>query len=150
MKKIIFYTIVVFVVIQFIPTTLPDIMEYNPNDLLVTSNVPENVATLLRTSCYDCHSNETVYPWYSYIAPVSFLVKRDTEKGREKLNFSNWNTFKKSKKAKYLDEIAEEVNEGKMPMKIYTFIHKDAKLSEKDKNIIINWSDEYAESLFSK
>ena len=149
MKKAAIIILVFFVIIQAVPQHLPEVTKDNPDDLIKTANVPSEVADILRKACYDCHSNETVYPWYSHIAPVSFLVKRDTEEGREELNFSYWNKLKKSKKAKALDEIAEEVQEGEMPMGIYTNIHRDAKLTEKEKEVLINWTESYAESLFS-
>jgi hypothetical protein len=86
---------------------------------------------ILRRACFDCHSNETIWPWYSTVAPVSWLFSYDVNKGREKLNFSN---------GKYSDlkEIAEEVREGKMPLKRYIFLHPEARLTEKDKEALIN------------
>ncbi len=150
MKKVVFLIMVIFVLLQLIPTNLPEPVTDNPDDLLKTAKVPTEVAALLKKSCYDCHSNETVYPWYAHIVPVSFLVKRDIEEGKKELNFSLWGQLKKSKKAKMLDEISEEISEGDMPMKIYTLIHRDAVLSEKDKELLINWTESYAESLFSK
>lgn len=148
MKKIIVILVAVLIVIQFIPASLPEVTLNNPDDLLKTANVPENIAQKLRASCYDCHSNETVYPWYSYVAPVSFLVSRDTREGRKKLNFSNWNQLSRVKKAKFLDEINDELSEGEMPMKIYTIIHRDASLSDEENTALQNWADSYVESLF--
>ncbi len=150
MKKLIFYFVIIFILVQFIPVNLPETSKNNPDDLITTAHVPPDVAKILKTSCYDCHSNETVYPWYSHVVPISFLVKRDIEEGKEELNFSEWNKLKKSKKAKKLDEISEEISEDEMPMKIYTIIHRDAVLSEKQKEKLINWAENYAESLFSE
>lgn len=150
MKKTILILLLIVVAIQFIPRGLPQVKTDNPGDLIKTAQVPGNIAKILKTSCYDCHSNETKYLWYSYIVPVNFLIKRDVEEGREHLNFSEWAGLKKSKKAKALDEISEEVDEDEMPMGIYTLIHLDAKLSEKDKKALIDWTENYAESLFSK
>ena len=110
--------------------------------------LPEEISVKLRASCYDCHSNETIYPWYSYVAPISFLVARDTEVGREELNFSNWESLSKSKKAKYLTKIIESIEEGDMPFPAYLITHSDAALSEKEKESMINWADTFAESLF--
>jgi len=148
MKKLLVILIAIFILIQFIPANLPDISDNNPNDLLLSANVPADISKMLKASCYDCHSNETVYPWYSYVAPVSFLVSRDTREGRKKLNFSNWKKLSKVKKAKYLDEIIDEVTEGDMPMLIYPITHPDAKLSEKDRESINIWAENYADSLF--
>ena len=148
MKKIVIAIVILLVVIQFFPVNLPEVNTDNSGDLLKNADVPEEVAEILKTSCYDCHSNETVYPWYSHVAPVSYLVKRDVEKGREELNFSEWTKLKKSKKLTKLDEISDEVKEGDMPMSIYTLIHSHAKLSDKQKELIINWADKYAEEVF--
>jgi hypothetical protein len=148
MKKLLVILIAIFILIQFIPANLPDISDNNPYDLLLSANVPADISKILKASCYDCHSNETVYPWYSYVAPVSFLVSRDTREGRKKLNFSNWRKLSKVKKAKYLDEIIDEVTEGDMPMLIYPITHPDAKLSEKDRESINIWAENYADSLF--
>ncbi|RLD69926.1 MAG: cytochrome C, partial [Bacteroidetes bacterium] len=98
--------------------------------------------------CYDCHSNETNYPWYSYVAPVSWLVGKDIREGREELNFSEWESLSKIDKAKHLDNIIDEVSDGDMPMNIYTIIHTDAKLSSEEIEQLANWAEDYAESLF--
>jgi hypothetical protein len=149
MKKVLYAIVILLVIIQFIPANLPEVSLNNPNDLIVNNiDIPEDVKLILRTSCYDCHSNETHYPWYSYVAPVSFLVSRDTKVGREELNFSNWNKYSKSDMAGILDGISEEVSEGEMPMKIFTLIHQDASLSEQEKEIIVDWADIFVESLF--
>ncbi len=149
MKKILYILVILLAVIQFIPANLPDVSTDNPNDLIVNnSDIPEDVKLSLKTSCYDCHSNETHYPWYSYVAPVSFLVSRDTKVGREELNFSNWTEYSKSDLAGILDGISEEVSEGEMPMKIFTIIHQDASLSDQEKEIIVDWADVFLEKLF--
>lgn len=140
--------IAIVVVMQLIPSGLPEVISENENDLIVNSNVPDSVAYLLKNTCYDCHSNETVYPWYSYVAPVSWLVARDTKLGRAELNFSNWESNDKMHKAKYLDDIIDEVSDGGMPMAIYPLMHPEAKLKKSDRQMIVDWAEEYAEGLF--
>ncbi len=110
--------------------------------------MPKEIAVMLRTSCYDCHSNETNYPWYSFVAPVSWLVKRDAQEGREHLNFSIWNSLEKSDKAEGYYEIAEEVEEGEMPMKIYPIIHWKASLNDSERQAIAKWAEASAEKLY--
>ena len=88
--RILIGLVVLFILLQLIPSPLPVVRQENPKDLLKNNDIPAEIAGLLRTSCYDCHSNETRYPWYSYVAPVSWLVRRDTHEGREHLNFSDW------------------------------------------------------------
>ncbi len=149
-KGKVFGLIIVFllVLIQFVPAGLPDTIAENENDLLYNNQIPEQVAVILKTSCYDCHSNETNYPWYSYVAPVSWLVGKDIREGREELNFSEWESLSKIDKAKHLDNIIDEVSDGDMPMNIYTIIHTDAKLSSEEIEQLANWVEDYAESLF--
>ncbi len=138
-KKIIKYSIIglaiIFVVIQFIP-----VKRYNPP---ITSeiNTPPEVKNVLQRSCYDCHSNETDWHFYSYVAPVSWLVARDVNKGREELNFSEWNKYDNKKRNKKIKEIDKEVAEGEMPMKLYLITHPSADLTENEKQIIKNWTD---------
>jgi len=148
LKKILISVFVLLIIIQFIPTELPKVISENKNDLLANNNFPIEIEKQIRTSCYDCHSNETIYPWYSYIAPVSFLVIRDTKEGREALNFSDWENLDKRKKAKHLTNIIDEIEEGDMPFPPYLITHRDAKLSEETKNALMDWADSYAESLF--
>lgn len=138
----------IVVIMQLIPSGRPEVINENPNGLMVNNNIPDSVANILRTTCYDCHSNETNYPWYSYVAPVSWLISRDTKLGRAELNFSIWESNDKMKKAKLLSDIVEEVSDGGMPMAIYPLMHPEAKLTKADRQMIVDWADSYAESLF--
>jgi signal recognition particle subunit SEC65 len=147
-KKIVLGLILLFIIIQFIPANRPLVILDNPNDIMVNNDVPENIEDILRTSCYDCHSNETVYPWYAYVSPVSLLVSKDTREGRSELNFSEWENLDKIEKAEILDEIEEEVEEGEMPMKIYPITHPKAKLSNSEREELMIWAQSMAESLF--
>jgi len=147
-KTIWIILVAIVVIMQLIPSGRPEVIKENPKGLFANNNVPDSVVYLLRTTCYDCHSNETIYPWYSYVAPVSWLVARDTRLGREELNFSNWESNDKMKKAKLLDDIVEEVSDGGMPMAIYPLMHPEAKLKKSDRQMIVDWADSHAESLF--
>lgn len=140
--------ITIVVIMQLIPSGRPEVIMENPNGLMVNNNIPDSVANILRTTCYDCHSNETNYPWYSYVAPVSWLISRDTKLGRAELNFSIWESNDKMRKAKLLSDIIEQVSEGGMPMAIYPLMHPEAKLTKADRQMIVDWADSYAESLF--
>lgn len=148
LKFTLLIVLLIIVAIQFIPTNKPEVSLTNENDLIYNNQLPENVAIMLKESCYDCHSNETIYPWYSYVAPVSWLVVRDIELGREELNFSLWESQSKIDKAKQLDNIIDEVMEENMPMPIYTITHPSAKLDEKNRQHLADWAESYAESLF--
>lgn len=148
LKLTLLIILLVLVAIQFIPADKPEVSLTNENDLIYNNQLPENVAVLLKESCYDCHSNETIYPWYSYVAPVSWLVVRDIEVGREELNFSHWESQSKIDKAKQLDNIIDEVIDENMPMPIYTIMHSNAKLSKENRQVLAEWAESYAESLF--
>lgn len=132
---------VIGIAIQLIPNELPVVETNNPDDLIGSGVVEGEVAGILKSACYDCHSNETKYPWYSYVAPVSWLVAKDTREGREELNFSTWQQYDMMEKLEKLDDIAIEVGEGEMPMKIYTYIHSEAKLTDAQRQLIITWAE---------
>lgn len=123
------------ILIQFIP-----INRNNPpvdNNLVIST--PKDVEVILKNSCYDCHSNKTIWPVYSYIAPISWLVAKDVKNGREELNFSEWNKLDDSKMEKKKEEIIEEISRDTMPLPIYLITHPSAKLSENDKLLLKNW-----------
>ena len=133
MKKILIVLVVILIGIQFIPverTNPPVSWDINP---------PANISEILRTSCYDCHSNETIWPWYSKIAPVSFLVAGDVNEGRKHLNFSEWDKYEADKREKILEEIVEEIEKEAMPLSSYTFTHPNAKLDDHRIKLIKEW-----------
>lgn len=107
---------------------------------------PEARAVLAR-ACLDCHSNQTVWPWYSKVAPVSWLVVKDVREGRKDLNFSTWSMYTAKKQRKLLRESLEEVKEGAMPLWIYWVGHPEARLSEADRAVLQAWVDERVAAL---
>lgn len=126
--------VVLAIVIQFIP-----VERSNPPVTAPLETSPDLTA-ILRRACYDCHSNETVWPAYSRIAPLSWLIAHDVSEGREHLNFSTWGEYSAKKQAKLLKEIWEEVDEGEMPPFQYYPTHPEARLSKQDKGIIHVWA----------
>lgn len=146
-RIIVLVLVAIVLILQLIPNKLPENLGPGKDDIILTGTADAAIGDILRTSCYDCHSNEVTYPWYSYVAPVSWLVRNDVEEGRRELNFSEWATYKTKRMAKKLHEIEEEVEEGEMPMAIYTFIHGQAKLSEEQKEKLIAWSKQAGASL---
>jgi len=102
-------------------------------------NPTPELKSLFENSCYDCHSNNTKYPWYNNIAPISYWMANHVNEGKEHLNFSEWDTYSLDKKDHLLEEIEEEVVEGKMPLTEYTYTHGDAKLSENQVNDLVEW-----------
>lgn len=100
----------------------------------------EQVLAILRRSCFDCHSSETRWPWYSYVAPVSWSVARHVHDGRRSLNFSAWENLPADKQAHAAEEIVEEVAEGEMPLPAYLLAHRDAKVSAADLEVLRRWA----------
>jgi cytochrome c551/c552 len=123
----------VFLAIQLIPVD-----QSNP---LARSELaaPPEVATVLRRACYDCHSNETVWPAYARVAPASWLISHDVQEGREELNFSRWSEYSSKKQAEKRKEIAEETTEGNMPLWYYVTLHPEARLSNDERRLIQSW-----------
>ncbi len=135
-KLVLIYIFVPFLLIQFVPVD-----RENPTlDKSLTLTAPPKVISILKNSCYDCHSNETEWPFYSYIAPVSWLVERDVEFGRDDLNFSKWNKMTENDKEITKEEIIEEISRDTMPMPIYLVTHPSASLSYDDKLLLKNWA----------
>ncbi len=140
LKIAVLLIIVVFVVLQFFrPSfTNPQIIVGQPiEDSLA---VPAEVQMVLSRSCNDCHSNKTLYPWYSQVSPFSWFLAGHIEDGRRELNFSEWGTYSENKKAQKLEEICEMVDAGGMPLPSYLWIHRDAALSEEQKRLLCDWS----------
>ncbi|MEQ1760470.1 MAG: heme-binding domain-containing protein [Vicinamibacterales bacterium] len=125
---------VIAITIQAVPVTRD-----NP-PVTGTVDAPTPIAATLRRACFDCHSNETVWPWYSRVAPASWLVARDVHEGRQHLNFSTWTSLNSSDRRKIAGEIAEEVEKGAMPPGIYTPLHPEARLSLQDISAVVAWA----------
>lgn len=133
--------VAVFVGIQFVPVD-----RSNP---VVTGDVgaePE-VDALLRAACYDCHSNETKWPAYAYVAPVSWLLNHHVKEGREELNFSAWQSLPTDRKDRKLEEIVELVEKHEMPLASYVRMHREARLSEESRGRIVEWARRMRQSL---
>jgi hypothetical protein len=109
--------------------------------------VPTEIASILRRSCYDCHSNETHWPWYSAIAPASWLVTNDVEEGRKHMNFSEWGTYKTGKVLRLLEAMCEEASASGMPLRQYVLLHPGAGLSEVEIKALCDWSTAEAQRL---
>ena len=105
-------------------------------------DAPPEVRSVLERSCYDCHSHATRWPWYAWIAPVSWLVARDVNEAREHLNFSTWGRYDAEERAENLEEIAEVLEEGEMPPWFYLPLHPDARLSEAELATLRAWTGE--------
>ncbi|MBL4939501.1 MAG: heme-binding domain-containing protein [Lutibacter sp.] len=138
---------IVFVGIQFIPTNRNQSDEILESDFSKTFNVPSNIQNLFKKSCYDCHSNNTSYPWYNKIQPASWFLEKHIKEGKEELNFSEFGAYSKRKQKSKLKSIISQIRDDEMPMLSYTLIHGDAKLSTNEKQLIIEWVDKLRDSL---
>jgi len=140
MKKLTLIALLIFIGIQFVPMDVPaDIPTKAENKL----EAPDEVMSILKRACFDCHSNHTTFPWYSSIAPVSWFTKHHVEEGREHMNFSTWAEYDDEKKLKFLDKIPKAIK-SKMPLPSYLLIHKEAKLSDADKALLTKWATDEA------
>lgn len=131
----------VLLIIQLIPYGLPPAENESAGDIIQSGLVGQEVVPLLKTSCYNCHSNQTSYPWYAHVAPASWLIAYDVKNGREELNFSNWQEYDTNRMVSKLDDIASEVGEEHMPKSIYTLMHPSAKLTDEQRALIVAWTE---------
>ena len=129
----------VFVLIQFVRPDMNNPPVDASKTIFATIQVPPDIAALLKNSCFDCHSNETRWPLYSYIAPASWLVADDVTEGRRHMNFSEWGTYSARKQSAKLGKIREEVEEEGMPLPKYLLLHRSARLSAGDRKAIMDW-----------
>lgn len=146
LKRILRVFALIFVLIQFYRPAKNISDEQSANAIQLHYNVPQNVGILLRTSCYDCHSNNTKYPWYNNVQPVAFWLNDHIKDGKRHLNFDEFNTYPIEKKKKKLKEIAETIENGEMPLSSYTLIHDNAKLSVADKQVLIDWANKTSQA----
>lgn len=145
-KKILLAILIVFIAIQFIRP------ERNSSkgvqaDIITQLNIPANVAGVLKTSCYDCHSNNTRYPWYANIQPAGWLLAEHVRDGKEELNFNEFPTYSYRRQLSKLKSIKNSIKDGSMPIASYTLLHPDAKISGESKALLIQWTTKTIDSL---
>ena len=144
LKKLSFKKVAIALVIIFIVMQAFRIEKTNPpidlsQDFIEQNKPSPEIASMMKSACYDCHSNETVYPWYTNVAPVSWWIKDHINEARRHLNFNMWTTYKSKKQDKKLRECVENIEEGDMPMNYYTWIHKDAVLSKEQQKTLMDY-----------
>ncbi|MBP6432524.1 MAG: heme-binding domain-containing protein [Ferruginibacter sp.] len=139
LKRLFQILLLAFIVIQFIRPAKNKSEGVSANDITTKYAVPQDVVTVLKTSCYDCHSNNTNYPWYANIQPIAWWLDDHIKEGKRELNFSEFAAYRIGRQYRKLEELNEEVKENKMPLESYTIIHKDAILSEQQKLLLANW-----------
>ncbi len=147
LKKIVILLIIVLIGIQFIPTKLNQSNTISQSDFMTVYNVPEHIEVRIKASCYDCHSNNTNYPWYSKIQPGAWFMQDHISKGKEELNFNSFGDYSGRRKKSKLKSIISQIRDDEMPIASYTLIHRDAKLSEEDKTTLNKWLTNLRDSL---
>ena len=120
--------------------TRPQPSANSHSPLLVGAQIDSRTRQLIERSCRDCHSEATRYPWYSYVAPVSWLIDYDVQQGREHLNLSRWEEYSLVRRERALSEIANQVRDGAMPLWQYNLIHRNTRLSNADADVIFQWT----------
>ncbi|HKR04603.1 MAG TPA: heme-binding domain-containing protein, partial [Bacteroidia bacterium] len=138
-KKAILALLLILAVIQFIRIDKTNPPVEPGADFINNKRPSPGIAHILKTSCYDCHSNETVYPWYTNVAPVSWWIKNHIKEARHHLNFSEWTGYSSKKADHKLEECIEMVQEGEMPLYSYTLLHRHAVLNEEQRHALAVW-----------
>lgn len=149
-RKILLGLLIAIIAIEFIQPARNKSGQVLPTDISKIYDVPENVQAILKRSCYDCHSNNTVYPWYSNIQPAGWWLASHIKRGKEELNFSEFGSYSNRKQRSKLFSISKSVEDGTMPFRSYTLIHTNSKLFKDDKAVIINWASKTKDSLSLK
>ncbi|MEO6346524.1 MAG: heme-binding domain-containing protein [Aquaticitalea sp.] len=146
-KIIALILLVSFIAIQFFPIELNESDTVPKSDFLLVNNVPETIQKKLEVSCYDCHSNNTHYPWYSRIQPAAWFMEDHIKKGKEELNFNEWGDYSDRRKNSKLKSIINQIKDGEMPLESYTYIHRDAPFSADEKKEMIQFMEQLKNSL---
>lgn len=146
-KRILLVLAVLLVAIQFIPSAPNQNGQMDKSDISVAYNAPKGIQAILTESCYDCHSNNTIYPWYSKIQPVRLFLDHHIEEGKENLNFSEFGSYSLRRQGNKLRAIGNSISEGTMPIRSYTLIHRNSRLSREEKNVLLKWIEVKKDSI---
>ena len=139
--------VIAFIFIQFFRPDFTNPPLNQAETLEGSTQIPDNVQAILTTSCKDCHSNETKYPWYSKVQPSAWLLADHIEEGRRHLNLSLFNTYEERRKKRKISEICEQVESREMPLPSYLYVHRDAELSDEQIKILCDWTKQEGEKL---
>jgi hypothetical protein len=148
-KKPMLALLIVLVAIQFIQPAHNKSEQVLATDFSKVFVVPDSVQTILQNTCYDCHSNNTRYPWYSNIQPMAWMMRRHIDNGKEKLNFSTFGNISPRKQISKLKGIFNQIKNDEMPLTSYKLMHKNARLSQQEKKMLMNWLEATTDSLLT-
>ena len=149
-KKVLLATGIVFIAIQFIQPAKNLNNRVLATDISKTIPVPDNVQAILKNACYDCHSNNTVYPWYANIQPMGWLMANHIKEGKAELNFNEFGNYSTRRQVSKLDGIFNSIKDGIMPLSSYKLMHKTANLNKNEKTLIMDWAQVSKDSLSIK
>jgi len=146
-KIIIIILLVAIVVIQFIPVDRNQSDNVPKTDFMLVNDVPGDIKNKLQVSCYDCHSNNTQYPWYNKVQPVAWFLEGHIKEGKAELNFNEWDSLSNRRKKSKLRSIIKQIESGEMPLTSYTLIHKEAIFSEEETQKVVKYMENLKDSL---
>jgi hypothetical protein len=146
-KKIAYILLAALVIIQFIRPARNISTAASANHISKKYTVPANISSVLEKACYDCHSNNTVYPWYANVQPVGFWLDDHVNEGKGELNFDEFLTYPPKKARHKMEEVVDQVKEGEMPLDSYTWIHKNSILTQEEKSELTAWADNIAKQI---
>jgi hypothetical protein len=146
-KKISLALLLLFIAMQFIRPSLNRTNEQQEADLIKHLHVPADVAAILKTSCYDCHSNNTRYPWYTNVQPVGWLLAKHINEGKQDLNFDDFGNYSQRRRLSKMKATYNSIKDGSMPLSSYTLLHREAKLSKEKEELILAWAERAIDSL---
>jgi hypothetical protein len=141
-KKILLVLVIILVILQFLPRTINQDPKILSTDLTSIYPVTAEVRSLLQAACYDCHSNNTRYPWYAQIQPFRLLLDKHVKEGKEELNFSEYGNYSRRQQRNKLKLVEESLKKGTMPLKSYILMHPEARLTTEQKKVIYKWVNE--------
>ncbi|MFY9153411.1 MAG: heme-binding domain-containing protein [Prolixibacteraceae bacterium] len=147
LKRIGLVILVILVGVQFFPARNNQSTEVSTTDFILSHRAPENIGNILRTSCYNCHSNNTDYPWYSRVQPVGWFLESHINKGKEELNLSEFGSYSARRQKSKLKSMVNQVEKDEMPLSSYTLIHRDARLSKDQKRALLSYLNSIQDSL---
>lgn len=146
-KKILLGLLVVLIFIQFWHPVRNKSGRVMPDDITKTIAMPGEVQGILKKSCYNCHSNQTDYPWYTFVQPLHWYLNNHIQEGKAALNFNEFSAYSSRRQLNKLRAIESSIKDATMPLPSYTFIHRHAVLSEEEKALLLSWLQKTEEQL---
>lgn len=138
-RKILLLVFLALAAIQFIRPARNKSGQVLPADIFQTYSLPDSVLVVLRKSCYDCHSNNTAYPWYTHVQPIGWFMDWHIKDGKHELNFSEFGGYSPKRQASKLKSIAASIEDGTMPLPSYLWMHTNARLTDREKTLLTEW-----------